>query len=60
MTQITIAYQTAEEESAAQLVSPISRFCAMAHLVAHVHGFLRARAYVVRAHACVVRARPRA
>ena len=50
--QLTIAYQTADEESTPQVVSAINRFCAMVGLGAHAHGFLSAHACVVRARLC--------
>ena len=42
--QLTIAYQTADEESTPQVVSTINRFCATVGLGAHAHGFLSAHA----------------
>ena len=50
--QLTIAYQTADEESTPQVVSAINRFCATVGLGAHAHGFLSAHACVVRARLC--------
>lgn len=49
---LTIAYQTADEESAPQVVSAISCFCAKVGLGAHEYGFLCAHACVVRARLC--------
>ena len=57
--QLTIAYQTADEESAPQRLSSISRFRLTVDLGAHEYGFLCAHACalvcvcVVRMRACV-------
>ena len=50
--QVTIAYQTADEESTPQLVSAISCFCGTVGLGAHEYGFLSAHVCVVRARLC--------
>ena len=50
--QLTIAYQTADEESAPQLLSAISRFCTLADLGAHKYGFLCAHVCVSGVRMC--------